>query len=113
MQINYNNRNFRVVQNVSNGETSEDTIFKYQQEGNIVTASYQGGKIAKGQLIGVVDQNGCIDMRYQQINDKGKIMTGKCFSKPEILLDGTLRLHEKWQWTSGDYSKGNSLIEEI
>jgi hypothetical protein len=40
-------------------------------------------------------------------------MTGKCFSKPEIIDDGRIRLHEKWQWTSGDFSQGESIVEEI
>jgi hypothetical protein len=27
--------------------------------------------------------------------------------------NGKLRMHESWQWTSGDFSSGNSIIEEI
>ena len=51
-------------------------------------------------------------MRYHQINHKGEIMTGKCSSKPEILPNGKIRLHETWEWTSGDKSKGTEIIEE-
>jgi len=40
-------------------------------------------------------------------------MTGKCYSTPEVLVDGRIRLHEMWEWTSGDYSKGQSIVEEI
>jgi hypothetical protein len=40
-------------------------------------------------------------------------MTGKCYSTPEIMDNGKIRLHEIWEWTSGDCSKGNSIIEEI
>ena len=40
-------------------------------------------------------------------------MTGICTSTPEICEDGKLRLMENWQWTSGDKSKGQSIIEEI
>jgi hypothetical protein len=39
-------------------------------------------------------------------------MTGICISKPEILENGKIRLHEFWEWTSGDKSKGTSIIEE-
>ena len=52
-------------------------------------------------------------MRYQHLNADGKLMTGTCISTPEELNDGRLRLHEKWQWTSGDVSKGESVIEEV
>lgn len=111
--MNYHNKKFRPVSNTPNGETSEETIFHYQQEGNILTCSYSGGQIKIGQLIGLVDSQGSIDMRYHQINNKGELMTGICQSKPEILSDGRIRLHESWQWTSGDRSKGSSVLEEI
>jgi hypothetical protein len=29
------------------------------------------------------------------------------------LPNGRLRLHEEWQWTNGDLSKGRSIVEEI
>ncbi len=111
--MNYHNKKFRPVSNTENGETSEDTLFQYQQEGNILTCSYSGGQIISGQLIGLVDDQGNIDMRYHQVNQKGELMTGICQSKPEILPDGRIRLHETWQWTSGDQSKGNSILEEV
>ncbi|WPR75056.1 n-acetylglutamate synthase [Algoriphagus sp. NG3] len=112
-KINYNNRAFRAIQNSENGETSADTIFHYHQEGNILTANYSGGKILKGHLIGLVDESGNINMRYHQVNLAGELMTGICCSKPEILGCGKIRLHETWEWTSGDRSKGESVIEEI
>src|SRR5437763_1748011 len=111
--MNYNNKKFRLISNSESGETSEQTIFHYKQNGNILTCEYFGGKIIKGQLIGLVDDNGNINMRYHQINDQGQLMTGICRSKPEILPNGKIRLHEDWQWTSGDNSNGHSVIEEI
>ena len=111
--INYNNKTFKSVSNSENGEVSNKTIFHYKQLDNIVISEYSGGKIKIGHLIGVVDEKGNIDMRYHQINDQGELMTGICFSKPEILENGKIRLHETWQWTSGDQSKGNSIIEEM
>ena len=110
--MNYHNKTFSPVSNTENGETSEETIFIYKQTGNILTSEYSGGKIIYGHLIGLVDSNGNINMRYHQINDKGEIMTGVCHSVPEILPTGKVRLHETWQWTSGDLSKGESVIEE-
>ena len=111
--MNYNNKTFRPVSNTENGETSEETVFVYKQTANILTSEYSGGKIIYGHLIGLVDEQGNIDMRYHQINKKGEIMTGICHSKPEILPTGKIRLHETWQWTSGDLSKGESVIEEV
>lgn len=110
--IDYNGKIFRPIVNSENGETSSETVFQYTQIGNILTSEYSGGKIKKGHLIGLVDENGHIDMRYHQVNINDEIMTGICKSKPEILENGKIRLHESWQWTSGDKSNGESIIEE-
>ena len=109
--IDYNDKIFKPIENTENGETSNETVFLYKQVGNILTSEYSGGKIKKGHLIGLVDENGNINMRYHQVNNNGEIMTGICKSNPEILENGKIRLHENWQWTSGNKSKGKSIIE--
>lgn len=111
--MNYHNRLFKVINNSDNGDTSSETTFHYKQEGNILTSSYSGGNIISGHLLGIVDVNGNIDMRYHHVNKDGEIMTGFCRSTPEILQDGRIRLHEEWRWTNGDQSSGKSTIEEI
>ena len=111
--MSYHNKKFKPVSNSENAETSSDTIFHYKQYGNIVTADYSGGKIIKGHLIGIVHLDGSIDMRYHQVNQDGELMTGKCHSVPERMENGKIRLIESWQWTSGDKSFGQSIIEEL
>jgi hypothetical protein len=111
--INYNNKRFIPVTNTENGDTDSETIFDYKQTGNVLTSDYSGGKIISGHLIGLVDEHGNIDMRYHHINVEGEMMTGVCNSTYEILPNGKIRLHEKWHWTSGDFSEGESVLEEI
>ncbi len=52
-------------------------------------------------------------MRYHQVNTKGELMTGICFSSPEIMDNGKIRLYEKWEWTAGDKSSGVSILQEV
>lgn len=111
--MNYNNKRFRPISNSENGETSEETIFHYVQNGNVLSSTYAGGKIKIGHLLGIVDELGKIDMRYHQINTDGVLMTGTCSSVPELMENGKIRLYESWKWTSGDFSEGKSIIEEI
>ena len=111
--MNYNGKKFKTISNTQNGETSEETVFEYKQHGNILTSEYFGGKIKSGHLIGLVSEKGNIEMRYHQFNSQNEFMTGICKSTPEILPNGKIRLHEEWKWTSGDKSKGTSIIEEI
>lgn len=52
-------------------------------------------------------------MSYHQVNRKGELMTGICFSKPEIIANGKIRLYEEWKWASGNKSSGKSILEEL
>lgn len=113
MKINYNDRVFKSVANSESGEVSRETTFHYHQKDDLVWAEYSGGAIVFGNLIAKVLPDDSLEIRYQHLNEKNELMTGKCFSTPEILSDGKIRLHEKWQWTSGDFSSGESVIEEI
>lgn len=111
--LNYHKKIFGSLSNTTNGEVGEETLFHYSQAGDIVWAEYAGGAIIKGFLIAKIVENNALDMRYEHINKAGELMTGKCYSTPEVLPDGRIRLYEKWQWTSGDMSAGESIVEEI
>lgn len=113
MSVNYNNRKFKPYSSTANGEVSDEVVFHYFQEGNIVFCDYTGGQIIRGHLMGTVDDQGIIRMNYHQINANGELRTGECVSTPELLSSGKIRLHEQWKWTCGDYSEGQSILEEI
>jgi hypothetical protein len=113
MAIDYEGRVFHSVSNSSNGEVSSTTHFHYHQQERVVWAAYGGGEIALGTLIAKVNEDDSLDMRYQHLNVRGEFMAGECRSTPEVLPDGRIRLHEKWQWTTGDRSSGDSVIEEV
>ncbi|KAJ9655166.1 hypothetical protein H2198_005941 [Neophaeococcomyces mojaviensis] len=110
--ISYNGRTFRSTANTANGEVSAATTFTYHQIDQVVWAEYSGGSIVRGHLIAMLRPDNGLDARYHHINTSGEVMTGKCNTVPEVLEDGRLRLHETWEWTSGDCSKGKSLVEE-
>jgi len=111
--VDYDNRVFRSVANTPNGEVGSETLFHYRQAGNRVWATYEVGGIAAGHLIATAGADGALDMRYHHLSPTGALMTGICRSRLEILPDGRYRLHETWQWTSGDLSRGTSIVEEI
>lgn len=111
--INYNDKTFVSIANTENGEVSSKTIFDYKQEGIILSATYGGGDIVKGTLIGVVQNDGCLSFRYNHVNTRNEIRGGQCYSTPEILPDGRIRLHEKWKWLDRELTEGKSTIEEV
>lgn len=113
MKINYNNRRFRVQSTSSGGDVSAGLVFHYVQSEGILSCNYEGEGIIKGSILGIVREDGTLHFAYQQINGEGVLRTGICDSTPEILEDGSIRLHEEWHWTNGDLSSGSSIIEEI
>ncbi len=111
--INYDGRKFVLKMNSENGEVSEQTIFLYHQNGSLLWAEYSGGDILKGSLIGSVSNSGELDFAYHHMNLDMQIKTGKCHSVPTVRENGKIELSEQWEWTSGDFSEGESLLVEV
>ena len=111
--MNYNGRKFRSIESSDSGDVGAETIFHYHQDEELVWAEYSGGSIVHGHLVAICHDDGTLDMRYHHLNSAGELMTGVCRSTPEILPDNRIRFREKWQWTCGDRSEGESIIEEI
>ena len=111
--VDYAGRRFRSMENSETGEAGPETVFSYEQDGDVVSATYGGGDVRFGTLVATADGEGNLDARYQHVNTSGELMTGECRTTPEVLPDGRLRLHEEWRWTSGDGSSGRSVVEEI
>ena len=111
--VEYGGRRFRSVENSASGEVGPETVFEYRQDGDVVSATYEGGGVRSGVLVATADGEGNLDARYAHVNASGELMTGECRTTPEVLPDGRLRLHEEWRWTSGDGSSGRSVVEEI
>jgi hypothetical protein len=108
-----NGKSFKTHSNSSNGEVNSGTIFHYFENEGVVWADYSGGSIIKGQLIGVKTSDETLDFRYSHVSQDYSIKTGICKSAISIESDGKLRLKEKWKWTCGDESEGESEILEV
>ena len=67
----------------------------------------------KGSLIGSVSNSGELDFAYHHMNLDMQIKTGKCHSVPTVRENGKIELSEQWEWTSGDFSEGESLLVEV
>ena len=112
MKINYHQRQFRSVRNSAAGQVNSDTLFYYVQEGHQLRASYQGGDIVFGQMLGIVHDDSSLDFVYHHIDRDGILKSGHCHSIPTLLPDGRIRLYETWQWNQGGEGSGESVVEE-
>jgi hypothetical protein len=111
--VDLDGRIFVTASNTPNGDAGGGTRFEYRQCGDRVWATYRGGRVRFGLLVAVGDRQGRLDMRYQHVGSDDAVRTGLCVSTPELLPDGRIRLVEEWQWTNGDRSRGQSVLEEV
>lgn len=103
-------RRFRAVAS-SGGDVDGATAFDYHQDGELIWATYAGGAVRRGYLVGTRSATE-LDFRYCHVTDDGQTAGGHCHSRIETLRDGRLRLHETWEWESRPGS-GTSVVEEV
>jgi DNA-binding MarR family transcriptional regulator len=103
-------RRFRAVGEVDGGEVDTATRFDYRERDGEISATYAGGTIRTGYLVGTRSGN-TLDFRYVQLNRAGGTSSGHCVSSLSMLADGRLRLDETWAWESREGS-GTSAVEE-
>lgn len=93
------------------GEVDAATSFAYREQDGRVWASYQGGDIVHGHLVGT-RAGDTLEFRYVQLNRAGETSSGHCVSTLSRLTDGRLRLDESWRWESRP-GAGTSTVEEV
>jgi hypothetical protein len=103
-------RVFRVADSGGGAATTE-TTFHYSEDEDVITATYEGGTIRRGFLVGT-RVGDSLDFRYAQLHYDGSTATGHCETRLELLDDGRIRLNESWAWDSRPES-GNSVAEEL
>lgn len=91
---------------------SASTVFVFAEDRDgVVTASYAGGDVVRGTLVGRRDGS-VVTFSYSQLTVSGSLDSGHSTDRLEVLDDGRLRLHESWSWDSRSGS-GESVLEEL
>lgn len=93
------------------GNLSTETVFDYQQDGDLVWARYAGGDIRLGHLAGTRRAD-TLDVRYAHVTVAGDTASGHCVSTVVPLADGRLSLHERREPDSRRGSR-ESVLEEV
>lgn len=111
-KFDFNNKTFALVQNSASGKVTAETVFKYKQDGNLVTADYSGGTIRYGKIIAILkgDQ---LDMLYQCLTSENQLKAGKAKAKITLTNDGRIKLSLNWEWLGGGNEKGQSEYIEV
>lgn len=94
-----------------NGVIGVDTIFKFKQSGDHVSAEYAGGRVRQGFLVGI-NSGTTLVFRYCQTETDGILNGGESSCRLEIGETGLVRIIEDFEWASRP-GGGRNVIQEL
>ena len=106
------NIRMNVIQTAPNGVVNQDTIFNFTQEGNLVHATYSGGKIIRGFLVGKLNGD-MLHFSYCQIQADHRLDNGVSKCKLSKNPTGKIVLTEHFEWNSREGESGINIFEQI
>ncbi len=104
-------RRFAALVRTEGGEVGPETVFEYHESDGVIWASYSGGTVRRGFLVGTREGD-TLTFRYSQLNLDHETSSGRCVSQITTTAAGRLRLEETWAWESRA-GEGTSAVEEI
>ncbi|MFI1744294.1 hypothetical protein [Thalassobellus sediminis] len=106
-EFNFDNKTFSLIENTENGKVNSETIFKYKQEGNLITADYYGGTIKYGKIIATL-KNNTLNMLYQCITTENELKAGKAIAEISLTKLNKIKLKLNWEWLGDKDESGIS-----
>lgn len=101
---------FRSRPTGNGGDVGPSTVFSYRESDGMIWASYEGGAVRRGFLVGTRDHNQ-LTFRYVHLGSDGNTSSGRCTSQIGVTNDGRLVLDEQWHGESRPRS-GTSRLEQ-
>ena len=110
--INLDGKRFKLLENTSNGQVHEETIFYYSQTENKFKAEYHDDNIIYGSIVGHINSHNDIYMTYHCILANGEVKIGEA-SAIATLQKSKIKLSLNWKWLKGADGHGVSEYLEI
>lgn len=108
---NLDNLKMTVVETDPAGVVDKETEFVFAQTGNLVSASYAGGKILKGFLVGTLKFDK-LSFAYCQLQPDGKMDTGHSLCVISLTAEGKIQMTEHFEWKSRPGVSGINVFLE-
>jgi hypothetical protein len=106
--IDYDGRSFRAA-----GHDGDAPVASYRQRGDLLWADFSGGDVRRGSLTGICRPDDTIEFTYTMVLGDGTVLAGHCESTPELLPDGRILLHERWERYGPHAANGVSELVEV
>lgn len=108
--FNYHNKVFVCTDNKNIRDVSSETAFYFKQNGNIVRATYSGGTIIYGEIIGMVNDQGILQAAFNYQNAHSQFHGGTCTLQ---LIDTDNKLHGLWKIAEENAVENEIILEEL
>ncbi|MEP4051340.1 MAG: hypothetical protein ABJN22_03755 [Litorimonas sp.] len=113
MTFNLNGRMFKPLQNSEGGRVDGDTLFRFSQSGQNITAHYNGPDVFDGHIIGQMHGEAEMKLLYHSRARTGELEAGEAKVKISRDANGNLRLAMNWAWLNGSKKTGTSNYIEV
>ena len=109
--LNLDGLTFFVSATADNGVVSSDTRLRFSQHGSRVYATYSGGDVSRGWLVGGwVGER--LEFRYAQRERDSNIHGGRSSCDVQRCSDGRVRIVEHFAWTTRSGS-GTNVFDQL
>ena len=100
-----------VSSTANSGVVDAQTHIAFSQRGPRVIGRYQGGRVRRGVLVGLVS-GAILTFRYLQVEASGEIHAGRSTCEVLRMPDRRLRIIERFSWTTRD-GRGTNVFDEF
>lgn len=111
--LDFNNKVFVCSKETEKGEFTRETIFSYKQYGKIVSATYKGGKIRYGELIGMMNDQGIQEVAFNHVTIDSQTYRGTCTMKPCRQANTSYKLTALWLLLEAQNVEEQLELEEL
>ena len=105
-------RRFAVASN-PHGVSGADTVFHYRVEGSAIVATYAGGRVASGHVLGRATGADSFETVDHGLTHDGALMAGWSRGRGGVDDDGRTTLDFEWGWLHGAEGGGHSRYVEL
>jgi len=109
--LNLDLRIFKPLEISPDSDLSSETFFEFQERDHVVEASYRGGAILRGYLLGRRDDDRVLTA-YTQLLTNGSRRTGTAEMRVEQGADDRMFLTEDYRWSGGTVGRNVLGSEE-
>jgi hypothetical protein len=108
--VNLDLRVFKVVESFPASEVTTDTWFEFLERGRVVEATYSGGVLLSGRLVGRREGDR-IRAACVQLTKAGRLKSGTAEMRVRQAADGRMLVTEEYQWSDG--TTGRNVLQSV